>query len=364
MEISIEEYYNNPRLSQSKLKLLLSGPKAFNEVKEPELFFEEKKHFIIGGAVDCLLTQGEEIFNKNYYVSILNEKPSDTIKSIIQEVFSVVTEPTEILSNHRDAILIACNNHNYQNNWKDDTRINKICENYLYWLELLNSRGKIILSQEEYNTINSIVQSLKTHPVSESLFNFDEFNKEIFYQFPIYFEYEKIEMKALLDIVIIDHINKEVNIYDIKTIGDEVINFYKSYSRNRYDIQAITYSIAMRQYLDKNGLEKYKINPFKFVVESTINIGNPCVFEMSEEAMIKAFNGASRRYTTYVSVEDSVDEIDYIEDVRGVLEYKMPIKGFKQLIDDYKWYVENGFDINREIIDNKNIFTIYQSYIK
>lgn len=353
MEISIEEYYNNPRLSQSKLKLLLSGPKAFNEVKEPELFFEEKKHFIIGGAVDCLLTQGEEIFNKNYYVSTLNEKPSDTIKSIIQEVFSVVIEPTEILSNHRDAILIACNNHNYQSNWKDDTRVNKICENYLYWLELLNSRGKTILSQEEYILIDSIVQSFKTHPVSESLFNFDELNKEIFYQFPIYFEFEGVEMKALLDIVIIDHINKEVDIYDIKTIGDEVINFYKSYSRNRYDIQAITYREAMRYYLSKNGMFKYKIKPFKFIVESTINIGNPCIFEMSEEACIVAYEGLSRHFintSDYTGVEPS-----YIT--------KAPYKGFKQLINDYKWYVKNGFSVDRRIVENRNYFDIHLDYI-
>lgn len=209
------------------------------------------------------------------------------------------------------------------------------------------------MSQEDYKLITTIVQSLQTHPISEDLFNFDEFNKEIFYQFPIYFEYEGVEMKALLDIVIIDHINKEVSIYDIKTIGDEVINFYKSYSRNRYDIQAVTYSEAMRYYLDKNGMFNYKIKPFSFVVESTVNPGNPCIFTMDAQAYTVAYEGLSRHFIStsdYTGVEPS-----YIT--------KNPYKGFKQLIDDYKWYVENGFSVDRRIVENKNYFDIHLDYI-
>mgnify|MGYP006343680697 CR=1 FL=1 len=41
----VEDYYTNPAISQSQLKLLLgSDPSIFNTVEEPDLYFEEKKH--------------------------------------------------------------------------------------------------------------------------------------------------------------------------------------------------------------------------------------------------------------------------------------------------------------------------------
>jgi hypothetical protein len=41
-----------------KLKLLSISAQAFQEVREPDLFFEEKEHFLIGKAVDDVITMG------------------------------------------------------------------------------------------------------------------------------------------------------------------------------------------------------------------------------------------------------------------------------------------------------------------
>ena len=84
MKDYINDYYNSGRISQSKLKLLLLGPKKFVERRDSSLYFEEKESLIIGSAVDCLLTQSEE-FEKDYYISSLEEKPSDIIKSILKQ---------------------------------------------------------------------------------------------------------------------------------------------------------------------------------------------------------------------------------------------------------------------------------------
>ena len=164
MERRLEDYYNSPRLSQSKLKLLLSGVKAFTEVKEPELFFEEKQHFILGSAVDCLVTRGTEQFEQEFYISRLENKPSDTVKSIINEVFykaNITPEQIGLFApnfiDYRDLILESCDSHNYQLNWKNETRVNKILENYEYWNELVESNGKIILTTEDESLINKIM---------------------------------------------------------------------------------------------------------------------------------------------------------------------------------------------------------------
>ena len=79
----IEDYYTNPAISQSQLKLLLGpDPSIFNTIQEPDLYFEEKKHFIIGDGVDIQLTRPTVEFNQKFHISNVQNKPSDTIKSI------------------------------------------------------------------------------------------------------------------------------------------------------------------------------------------------------------------------------------------------------------------------------------------
>ena len=127
----VEEYYTNPAISQSKLKLLLGpNPNIFNTIQEPELYFEEKKHFLIGDAVDIQLTRSMEEFNQKFHISNLQNKPSDTIKSIINQVYDHVREiygrEIQTIDRYADAILDACNDHNYQSRWIDNTRISVV----------------------------------------------------------------------------------------------------------------------------------------------------------------------------------------------------------------------------------------------
>ena len=153
---NLKHYYDNPALSQSKLKLLISTPHLFNSLKEQDLYYEEKKHFIIGSAVDVLLTQSEEVFKKQYHVSKVQNKPSDAIKSILHELFDSLLqvmdindfEPIESLE-YRPLILQCCNNQDYGKSYKDNTRISKICEAYEYWNDLILAHGKQVLSVEE-----------------------------------------------------------------------------------------------------------------------------------------------------------------------------------------------------------------------
>ena len=243
MERRLEDYYNSPRLSQSKLKLLLSGVKAFTEVKEPELFFEEKQHFILGSAVDCLVTRGTEQFEQEFYISRLENKPSDTVKSIINEVFykaNITPEQIGLFApnfiDYRDLILESCDSHNYQLNWKNETRVNKILENYEYWNELVESNGKIILTTEDESLINKIVLNFLQNDNTKYYFTSFAEEKEIINQLHIDFEIEGVECKALLDGVVVNAEDKTLEPFDVKTTGDKVFYFPKSMRRFRYDI--------------------------------------------------------------------------------------------------------------------------------
>ena len=350
----VEEYYTNPAISQSKLKLLLGpNPNIFNTIQEPELYFEEKKHFLIGDAVDIQLTRSMEEFNQKFHISNLQNKPSDTIKSIINQVYDHVREiygrEIQTIDRYADAILDACNDHNYQSRWIDNTRISKVVEAWEYWEDLKSAEGKTVLSSEENDLISQIVMSIRTNPTTSKYFETSK-DVEILDQLAIYFSYCDIDCKALLDRVIVDHKNKTIQPIDFKTMGDQTIYFPKSLRQRRYDIQAAFYMQALFQWcIQQDKYLDYKILNFKFIVESTVNPGNPLVFTCSSELLDIGKNGRqpyklcdkpyiSSEYITYMKFDE--------------------IKGFHQLIEDYKWYMENEFEKNRKIVESQGEFQL------
>ena len=349
----VEDYYINPAISQSQLKLLLGpDPSIFNTIQEPDLYFEEKKHFIIGNGVDIQLTRPIEEFNQKFHISNLQNKPSDTIKSIVNQVYDRVKETypnIETIQNYNNAILDACNDHNYQPNWKTETRIAKIVEAWEYWEDLKQAEGKVVLSQEENDLISQIVMSIRTNPTTSKYFETSK-DVEILDQLAIYFSYCDIDCKALLDRVIVDHKNKTIQPIDFKTMGDQTLYFPKSLRQRRYDIQAAFYMQALFQWcIQQDKYLDYKILNFKFIVESTVNPGNPLVFTCSSELLDIGKNGRqpyklcdkpyiSSEYITYMKFDE--------------------IKGFHQLIEDYKWYMENEFEKNRKIVESQGEFQL------
>ena len=352
----VEDYYTNPAISQSQLKLLLGpDPSIFNTIQEPDLYFEEKKHFIIGNGVDIQLTQSSEAFNEKFHVSNIQNKPSDTIKSIVNQVYDLVKEEVGsladkgLLRDHTSKIIDSCNDHNYQPNWKTETRVAKVGESWEYWEDLKAAEGKQILSQEENDLISQIVMSIRSNSVTGPYF-IPQPNQEILYQYPIYFSYNNVDCKALLDMVIIDHDKKTIQPIDIKTMGDQTLYFPKSLRQRRYDIQAAFYTQALFQWwIDNDRYTDYRILNFKFIVESTTNPGNPLVFTCDEELLkIGNFGRESFRLK-------GVSSIKLIDMYYGKTD---EVKGFNQLIEDYKWYLENGFEKKREIVEAQGEFQI------
>jgi len=338
----ITEYFEDSSVSQSQLKLLLSGsPRLFNNIREPELYFEEKKHFTIGSAVDCLLTQSNEEFRRQYHVTELENKPTDIMMSIINRVFDSLPpgryHPITSIE-YKQAIIDSIHEHDYRRTWSDDVRYSKVCEHYEYWDELRNSQGKIILSNDEYSIISQIVMSLRTSEYTSEYFQ-EGNDIEVMYQVPIYWEYDGVRCKALLDMVRIDHKAKTIQPIDIKTLGDYTINFPKSVRQRRYDIQAAFYSEACVTLKNTLNLWEYKILPFKFLVESTIEPGTPLVFTCD--------------YDLYKTGRYGSPEVE----VSGVV-IRQEIFGFEHLIRLYKYHQSNGFEKDKRVVDNNHHFFI------
>lgn len=345
---TIEQYFNSPLMSQSQLKTLAHGKDSFLQAKKEDkkMFYEEKGHLILGSLVDIMLTGNEEDLKNLYHISNLANKPSDAMMSIINRVLDLIKLSQQDilgivsldkvreslkgkeLKDFPGEILQSLDEHQYSMTWKTETRINKVLEHSEYFKDIYTALGKQVISIEEMIQAKDIVNSLRTNvrtsfytdrALQESLSEDYDFH----YQVPIKFSIQEVNCKALLDLVVVDKKNKTVYPIDFKTFFGYTIDFPVStmYLR-RYDIQAAWYSEALKH---KSIFKDYAIQPFRFVVESTKNIGKPLVFECNEELLESGRVGLPE-----LTLENRV--------------IRKKVLGYEPLLEIYKFYNTNGWE--------------------
>jgi len=363
----VQEYYESDALGQSKLKLLLGDLGSFH--KE---FDSSAEHFMIGSAVDCILTNSIEAFNEDYYISSVEKLPSDAVVEILKLVYEdllqdyaehleVITgqeEPAPVTPFHEfvgelgewsSYILDACEKTGWQPRWGADAKLKNIVEpSSSYFLDMCLGFGKTIISQTQNNTIKSIVHSLQTNPRTASFFDRDFYEDmpdlTVYYQFPIYFEYRGVNCKALLDMVFVYRTEEGKIIAvigaDLKTMNGNTFYFPSSVRARRYDIQAAWYTLALyKHFAVPEGSDVIK--PFQFVVESTSYQGKPLNFIVD-----KSLLNIGRFGRKAISLHESTMFQEHLE-ASAVLQYE--IKGFEQLLEMYIYHSENGFTEEKEI---------------
>jgi hypothetical protein len=362
---AIDDYFASNIISQSKLKLLPKGISVFNDIKSDTdaevMFYEEKSYFLIGQGAELKIQQGSQVFNNTYHLSEVS-KPSDKILSMVQQIFDLqgrVKEPTDpfpLLCNvHADDIMAAITLHEYQANWKAETKIAKIItDGTAYYNDLIKSYGKQILDLDEATVINSITDSWKENPRTYMFFDHEYSEKnyiDYHYQFPIYFEYMGVQFKALLDILEVDHKNKTLRPLDLKTLGGTTISFPSSLRKLRYDFQGAFYCLATSQFKRQVlNFNNYRVLKPEFIVETTKlgQQGIPLIYELSDSLMDIALFGRK-----LYSSGEHYDDRNMLtrQDVQT-----SEIYGIHDTIELYKWHLENGFDTDRVVkeADSKN----------
>ena len=330
-------YFEVDALSYSSLRALSIGPAYYKSQQEKES--EEKEHFIIGSAVDCLLTEPDKFWE--FYTLDFNEGCDKIQSGQMLKFIDYITMNEDCGKISGDCYQEAYEYAGFKQK-KLETVIKEYKEDYKEYNQWLINRhnfykenkDKTILRLEQYNLIQSITESLRNNEFTRKYFeNSTGKNIEVFNQLEIYWELKGLKCKSKLDKVIIDNDDKTISIIDLKTTGNSTFSFDSSVFKWRYDIQACFYSMALYWLINEsndkywNSLQSYKFEPFRFIVESTKIQGFPLVYKCSEKFLDNALDG-------------------YYKDKKHYI-------GIAQLIEDYKWYKEtNNWTYNREIIEN------------
>lgn len=323
----MDNYREHPALSQSELKATHYGNEV--QMKDEDLrFHSEKRHFILGDAVDIAITQ-PEIFPNVFFTDTVENKPTANMMNYLHALHGTLNTPLEDMED--EYLTNIAKEVGYLAKMSGEKIRERVLEHKQYYDSISESQGKQILSVEELHIVHKIANGFKTHHSIGKYFE-ENWEIEFKYQLDLYFTIEhkgqKIECKGLLDMVKFDHKEKIIYPFDIKTMGDYTYRFKKSFKQRRYDIQAAWYTIA----LQKN-YPDYKVMPFVFIVDSTIEPGKPCAFEVSNDLMAIAKHGRLKIVHTGCLLKPKVDGID-------------------QMLDSYLFYKENGKLEHKELVEN------------
>ena len=336
--MEMENYRNLPGINQSILKKILTSPLEFKKAKEKQesAVQSTEEHFLFGTLVDLMLTSTKQEFDDKYVVIPDETKCSDAVKAIIDEVS--LRCPTETgLEQCRNTILDFCNQNNYQANWKDDTRVDKIIKEGSEYFELLKSiADKTPVVQSEYSKAVNCVAALKADPYTKPYVDKKFYTNQkiagvqILDKVIISFTHSGVLIKGELDRVIVNPNTKEITPIDFKTTSKSINGFKYEFWKYRYDFQAAVYykgileSPQFKEYFDQG----YKLNNFLYIVVEKDLTNVPVCFEISQEVLNIGFSGGVYEDREYLGFEQALSMYIYAE-VNGEWTYT-------------KDYLENG----------------------
>lgn len=264
-------YRADNALSYSRLsQFFKNGPKALisnEKIDTPSLRF--------GSLVDVMLTSHEE-FDDRFYVADI-DRFSDTIRKIVEDIYGFVEnvkEDDDSLDSLDDLILLnSLNKFEYQTNWKTETRIKKLIElGSDYFMVLKYSTGKTVISPQEFQEAQRCVQTLKTHPFTYQIFECNE-DEEIFYQLKFKTTIGGVPYRTMKDLVKVNHKEKTIKPFDLKTSGKDEEKFVESYENWCYWIQSPSYKRTLCNIIEEDDYFKdFAVEDFKFIVINKNNL--------------------------------------------------------------------------------------------
>lgn len=312
LQMTEQEYRDIPCISFSLLQ-------KYDREGFATLFQPDEEYFtpslLFGSAVDCMITEGPEVFTRKFLVSDI-PKISDTMQSIADQLVDICARDT--MDTVSDAAIVqVANDHSYQTNWKDDTRVQKIrevCSAY-YNLRAAN-KDKTLLTEQVYSDVVRAVEALKTDKHTAHFFiGHDPFGSvERHYQLKFISKPEILggSIKGMLDLVCVDHANKTIHPCDVKTTKD-IYSFEESFYKYRYYLQASIYTWLLAQAIkdDCPELQKYKMMPYKFIVVDR-KVFRPVVFEWNvSNDVVDPYGHARRNWLDlFAEVKDAMAHYD------------------------------------------------------
>lgn len=264
-----EEYRADPALSYSTLATYERGgfyslSTLFDKKESPSLLF--------GSVVDCILTDGESVFNERFAVMDYNitEGGINVCKELANRYKEQYKEfkdiPEVLVSQTAQEVGF----------WKDPKWNSRRYKEVLntgdvdIYYQILTNSDKTVISPQLYVEAVSAVDALRTSEATKFYFEQDNpFDDSIkrYYQLKFKATLDGINYRAMLDLIWVDYKNKKIHLCDLKTSSKPEYKFPLSFLDWNYLIQSKLYTRIVQANIEKDEYFKdFTIEDFTFIV--------------------------------------------------------------------------------------------------
>lgn len=315
------------RLSYSSLKTFSKDRFKFYK----EFVLGEKKEetlsndMILGNLVDCELFTPEDFDNKFHINQVA--KPTGQMGELCDELILktifYTNEDKEITVEFSHIFEESLATLQKKGNFKGKD-LSKVLELFTkkdgdispedYYRDGRDAIGKTVVDINQVTYGKKLVEQVLNcrFEAGEILRQRSTDNVEVLNQFAILFEINGIEFKALIDKLIIDHINKRIEPFDLKVTWENE-SFDYNFLKMGYYIQNGVYNLAIREYVRQNPeLAGYEIDYLSFITVDSSGKSEPLVYRTNEEIHNLSLNGfTTSSGKSYKGVLQLIDEIQH-----------------------------------------------------
>lgn len=259
-------YRADRSISYSNIKTF--AKEGFSSVDHIYESKEPSPEMKFGTLVDCLITNSSN-FNNIYVIADIPETPKTMIPVLATIMDNPATAGKVNFNDVEDSVILQALTDTgvYQNNWSPTTKVNTVRKALT---EIYNANmaaiGKEVITSSTYekavNCKNALLDAFPT------IFNQSEDpEEETLFQLKFKANYLGVQLRCMPDIIKVNHLQKRVKIYDLKTCHYPEYEFYRALIQHRYDIQAEEYYWNVRYNMDNDDYFKdFTLEDFEFVV--------------------------------------------------------------------------------------------------
>ena len=324
LNLSEKDYHAYPAWSYSMIaRYAREGFSSIATLHQP---VEQNDAMRFGSLFDCMLTRPDSV--KDEFAIGLKVPPAE--KAVLDALIGVSPAKNYLEVTDND-LEFAINMTSYQPRWKFDTQKAHIDPFAAYYNEAKS--GKTLVSEDEWADAAEMVRIVKSDEyLSQHFKNGVDGNKEYIYQAQFKAEYfvfggngTTIELKIMPDLLEVDHAEKTIQPWDIKTSGMQGYEWYKHFAKMRYDIQASLYTDVLQSVIDKiPEYQNYEILPYLFMdISRTDKVPVTYMYpprdESQQDGLSINIDGKDIHYTGYRQLLDEI--LDYESTMTSVPKY-------------------------------------------
>lgn len=323
---SEQEYRKLDYLSSSDLREFSIDRKKFfkTKIEKSETRQEDEYNpaLLIGSLGHNLLLEPEN-FDSKFYMSTCTNPPTANMlvftESLYKHTVSNMDENGIVTEEFSNLVDLAYIDSGYkiskekvlENFTKPNKNNGETPEMYYNQLREARSRNLQICCVDDITiaekAVNLVLHDEFTGPIFEEREGYEYCNEQQIEGFTV----EGLEMKAMLDRIVIDHNNKTIQIYDLKFVYD-VVNFKREYwlKKQAYIQGYIYWRALMSGVLDLEfDYSEYEILPPIFIVAHSGCFYRPLQYKMSVEDLNKAEKGFVENEREYKGVTEIIKDI-------------------------------------------------------